>query len=148
MTLIIIAIILIYIVLFAWTWHNLGSIEKTKKILIIFIELIITYLITIFIFNISKTGIGYSNPEVENTMQNLIVAVFTGVNGLLLMPLISKNIENVNDGTIEKEILKKRAIIIGIIFIICMIFEFNYIKDIQKSTIEMYNDIEETTIGE
>ena len=62
MPFIVIIIILIYIVLLAWTWHNLGDMEKTKKTLIIFIGLIITYLITILIFNISKAGIGYNNP--------------------------------------------------------------------------------------
>lgn len=148
MPFIVIIIILIYIVLLAWTWHNLGDMEKTKKTLIIFIELIITYLTTILIFNISKAGIGYNNPEVENTMKTLLVSVFTGVNGLIWMPIVSKNMDQVNEGLIEKTVLKTRVIVIGIIFVICMVIEFNYIKDTQKSTIEMYNNVEERTVGE
>ena len=81
-------------------------------------------------------------------MKTLLVSVFTGVNGLIWMPIVSKNMDQVNEGLIEKTVLKTRVIVIGIIFVICMVIEFNYIKDTQKSTIEMYNNVEERTVGE
>ena len=48
-TFIIIAIIIIYLILIAWSWKNLGNLEKSKKIIYIVIGLIATYIFTYII---------------------------------------------------------------------------------------------------
>ena len=59
MVLIISIIIAVYVLLIAWVWNNLGAIDKTKKVLAILIGTVIIYLITLMVFNISKSGINY-----------------------------------------------------------------------------------------
>ena len=48
----------------------------------------------------------------------MLVAIFTGINGLIVMPQIGKMLDKINEDEIEKEQLTKRVIILLIIFII------------------------------
>ena len=117
MFLIIIVIIAIYAVSFAWTWHNLGVIDKLKKIAVIIIGNIIMYIITIIIFNISKSGIDYNNVELQIATRNTIVSIFTGINGIIVIPQIAKILEKIKENEIDKNSTLKRFAIILIVFI-------------------------------
>ena len=141
MFLIIIVIIAIYAVSFAWTWHNLGAIDKLKKIAVIIIGNIIMYIITIIIFNISKSGIDYNNVELQTAVSNTIVSIFTGINGIIVIPQIAKILEKIKENEIDRNLASKRFAIILIVFILCIIFECGYIKDTQKGILNIYNSI-------
>lgn len=52
--LIIIIVTVLYAVIIGWTWSSLGDIERKKKILITGIGILLVYLITLLLFNISK----------------------------------------------------------------------------------------------
>ena len=43
-------VIILLLVLFGWTWHSLGSIEKTTKIACIIGGLVVVYIITFIIY--------------------------------------------------------------------------------------------------
>lgn len=141
MTLIVIIIVAIYIILIAWTWQSLGTIEKTKKTAFIFIGSIIMYLLTLIIFNISKNGVDYQNINVQGAVRNILVAIFTGINGIVTMPQLAKILEKINENEIDKKIASRRFLIIAIIFIICIIFECGYMKDTQKGILNIYNSM-------
>lgn len=139
MILIIIMTIIIYLILLAWTWHNLGGVEKTKKVAVILIGTIAMYIITIIVFQISKSGINYPTAEIQNDIKNTLVAIFTGLNGIIVMPQIGKIIDEVNEEKIEKETFKKRIMIILFVFILCIVFESGYMKDTQEGILKIYN---------
>lgn len=139
MALIIIITIAIYILLILWMWNSLGEIEKTKKIAIILIGTIIIYIITLIIFNISKQGIEYNNIEIEKSVKNILVAIFSGVNSLIILPYIAKLLNKINEGEIEKNELLKKIFIISIMFIICMFLECKYMKSTQTGILKMFN---------
>lgn len=139
MPIIIIITLAIYIVLIAWIWQNLGNIKKTKKVAVIIISLIIIYIITLIIFNISKSGIIYQNEESQIAVQNMLVAVFTAINGLILIPYIAKQLEKIHEGEIEKDQFTKKMLIIFVIFTICAIIECGYLKDTQEGILTIYN---------
>ena len=141
MFLIIIVIIAIYAVSFAWTWHNLGNIDKPKKIVVIVIGNIIMYIVTIIIFNISNSGIYYNNTELQTAVRNTIVSIFTGINGIIVIPQIAKILEKIEENEIDKNLALKRFFNILIVFILCIIFECGYIKDTQKGIIHIYNSM-------
>ena len=63
MIFIVITAIIIYFVTIAWSWHNLGFIEKSKKVAFIIIGILIMYIITLIVFQISKNGINYQKTE-------------------------------------------------------------------------------------
>lgn len=141
MFLIIIVITAIYAVSVAWTWHNLGTINKSKKIAVIIIGNIIMYIITRIIFNISKSGIYYNNTDLQTIVRNTMVSIFTGINGIIVVPQISKILEKIDEDEIDKNSAKKRFAIILIVFILCIFLECEYIKDTQKGILNIYNSI-------
>ena len=138
MAFIIIVSIVIYFVLIAWTWHSLGFIEKTKKV-----GIIVTYIITLIVFQIAKGDITYPNANIQNSIKNMLVAIFTGINGLIVMPQIGKMLDKINEDEIEKEQLTKRVIILLIIFIICLVFESGYMKNTQEGILKIYQTMVE-----
>ncbi|MCI8637345.1 MAG: hypothetical protein HFJ36_05915 [Clostridia bacterium] len=143
MAFIIIVSIVIYFVLIAWTWQSLGFIEKTKKVGIIVIGIFLTYIITLIVFQIAKGDITYPNANIQNSIKNMLVAIFTGINGLIVMPQIGKMLDKINEDEIEKEQLTKRVIILLIIFIICLVFESGYMKNTQEGILKIYQTMVE-----
>lgn len=139
MPLIIIIIMAVYLVLIAWTWNSLENIEKTKKIAVIAIGVFLTYIITLIIFSISKAGIDYGNIPNQSTMKNILVILFTGINGIVLLPYVAKILGKINENEIEKDVVKRKIVILIIVFMICMFFECGYLKDTQKGMINIYN---------
>ena len=138
MAFIIMVAIIIYFVLIAWTWQSLGFIEKTKKVGIILIGIFVMYLIALIVFQMAKGNINYPNANIQNSVKNMLVAIFTGINGLIVMPQIAKMLDKVSEDEIEKEQLVKRIIILTIIFVICLIFESGYMKNTQEGILKIY----------
>ena len=63
--LIIIIVTVLYAVIIGWTWSSIGDIERKKKILIKGIGILLVYLITLLLFNISKNQIQYPDISAE-----------------------------------------------------------------------------------
>lgn len=138
MTFIIITAMIVYFILIAWTWQSLGSIENTKKVVMIVIGIILVYGITWIIFQTTKEGIDYQNIEMQNSVQNMLVAIFSGINGMIVMPQMAKMLDKIQENEIEKEQLIKRIGILVIIFVICLMIERGYMRDTQEGILKVY----------
>lgn len=141
MVIIISIIVAVYLLMIAWTWQSLESLEKTKKVAFIVIGIIISYIVTLIIFNISQQGVNYQNEMTKHEIKKILVLLFTALNGVIFIPYIAKLFTRVKENEIEDYKLKKKIIILVIIFIICMFFENMYLKDIQNGIINIYNSI-------
>ncbi len=137
MTFIIIGIIIVYLLVIAWTWSSLEDTETPKKLLIIFAGIVAVFLITQIVFSISKSGITYENGNIEKSVGQVIVLLFTGLNSLVL-PFICKTFKKKENGEIEESIFKVRMIIILVIFLICLFLECGYMKDVQEGILKVY----------
>ena len=142
MTLIIIGAIFIFLISIIWIWHNLGNIEKPRKIAFILIGLCITYLITIVLYNISSTDMTYPSEEIKKTVSNTLILIFTGLNALIFLPFIAYLFDNILEEEIEKNQAQKRMIVIFIIFVVCVFVENGSLKDTQEGIISMYNEVQ------
>ena len=129
--------IAVYALLIAWTWHSLGGIEKSKKVMIIAIGVLVIYLLTLFIFNISKQEIQYDNEELSTGIKNMLVSVFTGVNGIIILPLLARLIDKINEDNIEKQSFLIRIFGIIVVFIICLVIECGYMKSTQQGILKI-----------
>ena len=127
--------IVMYLINIAWTWKNLGELEKSKKVIFIVIGLVAIYIITTIVFFISQKGVQYENEESMRTIKNVLVAVFAGINGIVLLPQMAKILDNAKEGEMEKNQLINRIILWIIILLICLIFECGYMKDTQEGII-------------
>lgn len=137
MLLIILMTFILYSVAIGWTWNNLGDIDKVKKILIIAGELIVIYIITLILFGISKNGIEYTNKDVEGNIKNVIVALFTGFNSLIVLPYLNKQIIKLKEKETDEKNIIKKLLIMFLIFVVCIIFECGYMRDTQKGIIQV-----------
>lgn len=138
MPVIIIIMLAIFCVLIIGTWHYLGNIDKTKKIVFIILGIFVSYLITMLLFSISKSGITYPSSEIEQMIQNMIVTIFTGLNGILVLPYLGKLWDKMSEEEITKQQFQKRICILLILVIIVFIVESNYLNGVQNGILEIY----------
>ncbi len=133
--------IIIYLINIAWTWKSLGDLSKSKKVAFIVIGLIAIYIITTIVFFISQNGVQYENEESIGTIKNVLVAIFAGINGIILLPQMAKILDKAKEGEIEKNQLRNRIILWLVVLLICLIFECGYMKDTQEGILEIYKSL-------
>ena len=68
-----------------------------------------------------------------------LVAIFTPINGIILLPNITRIINESQNGEINKEECKKRLKKSLIVFILLVIIEFVYLKNTQIGILNNYN---------
>ena len=141
MALIIIVTIIMFLVLIAWTWSNLASIDRNKKIAYILSSIVIMMIVTLIIFSISKIGVNYENENMVGPVRILLVAVFTSLNGFVVIQYIARILGRTYEQTIEKEEANKKIAIILIIFIVIAVIECLYMKNIQNGILDMMNNL-------
>ena len=90
------------------------------------------------LFSISKSGITYPSDEIEQMVQNMIVIVFTGLNGILMLPYLGRLWDKMSEEEITKQQFQKRICILLIIAIIVFILESNYLNGVQSGILEIY----------
>ena len=137
MTFIIIGIIIIYLLVIAWSWNSLEDTEKPKKLLVIFAGIVAVFLITQIVFLMSKSGVNYENNNIEKSVGQVIVLLFTGLNSLVI-PFITRTFKKKENGEIDVNSFKVRMIIICVIFLICLFLECGYMTDTQEGILRVY----------
>ena len=132
--------IILYIILFAFTLHNLNPIiEHKKKILFIVVQIAIMLIATFVVFSISSSGIQYESPEMIQNVRLVMLAVFVPVNGMIVMPYLASVVSKIYTHNITQEKVKKRFIIISIVFIVILILECSYFRTTQLGIINLIN---------
>lgn len=138
MVFIVCAEIIVYFVFIAWTWQSLGAIEKKKKVIFMLLGIMLIYGVTWLIF----PKIEMSDPirkEIQQKIQNTLVFIFTGINGIVLMPQIGRWLNKMMEDEMKKEKLIKKLLILLIIFVMCAIFERGYMADAQGGIFKAYD---------
>ena len=142
MTVIIIGAILIFVVSMIWVWHNLGNIEKPRKIAFIIIGLLIMYGFTVVLYNMTNSHIAYPSEEIQKTVSNTLILVFTGLNALIFLPFTANLVDKILEEEIEKQQAKRRIIILLIILVVCIFAEKGYLENTQEGIINIYNEVQ------
>ncbi len=137
MTFIIIGIIIIYLLVIAWSWNSLEDTETPKKLLVILAGIVAVFLITQIVFSMSKSGVNYENNDIEKSVGQVIVLLFTGLNSLVI-PFITRTFKKKENGEIDDNVFKVRMIIICVIFLICLFLECGYMTDTQEGILRVY----------
>jgi hypothetical protein len=133
-------IIALFAVLLFWTWNNTKDFDNiAQRIRFIIIGLIAIFFITYILFNISKIGIEYPNTEIAKTVRRVAILVFIPINGFISLPHIASIKEEILSGMNDDNKTKKKIIILGIIILVAIIFEVNYLKSFQKGIISIIN---------
>jgi len=131
--------IILYMLLFVWINKNMYAINSKPKVIYMVGMLIIIFLLTYILYNLGGNPIGKELGKLANTFNRTMIVIFTGINGLVIMPYIGLVLNKYKEKIIDDSGFKKRIIIIGVIFVVFLIFEFNYMKDMQTNMLEMIN---------
>lgn len=118
------------------TYHFLGN-ESTKKERWIFIAvgIAILYLLVSIVYGISTNGVDLgANAE---TGKNLIVFTFVPVNGMVILPFLAHSYRHWKLGDLKTEPFRNRCILLAVILLVLLVFEFFYFKDIQNGILTM-----------
>ncbi len=133
-------IAVLFVVLIFWTWNNTKDFEEnSKRVIFIVVGIILIAIVTVIYFAISKVGITYPKVEMVKQVRKMVVLLFTPINGFLSLPHIASLKMKIKLKTEDEEKLKKKIIILGIVFIVATIVEINYMKDFQNGIIQMLN---------
>ena len=142
MAFIIIIALIIYFINIAWTWKSLGEMGKSSKIVFVIVGILVLFIITLITFNISAKNIQYQHQGETDTIRNVLVSIFTGINGIIILPQIAKILEKAKNGDLEKNQIRNRLILWIAILIICLIFECGYMKDTQQGIVNIQHGLE------
>ena len=142
MAFIIVIALIIYFINIAWTWKSLGEIEKSQKVIFIIVGLLILFIITLITFNISTRNIQYQHQGETQLIRNVLVAIFTGINGIIIMPQLAKILEKAKNGDLEKNQIRNRIILWIIVLIICIIFECGYMESTQQGIVNIQHSLQ------
>ena len=133
-------IIILFVVLLFWTWNNSKDFQENKaKIKFILIGLISLSMVTFILFNLSKIGIDYPNEDIMKEIRKIALLLFIPINGFLTLPHIASIKTEIQLGAKEEEKIKRKIILIAIVWILAIIIETIYLKDFQKGIIQIIN---------
>lgn len=127
----------IYLIAVIWSWKSLTNLSPLKKIIVILAGILIVYIITSILLNISKTNITYPTEEMGQKVTNVLTIVFTAINALII-PILSKNIVKMQSGEIDINQFKKKIIAIFLIGIVFLGIECGYLNNTQKEIVNIY----------
>lgn len=127
----------IYLIAVIWSWKSLTNLSPLKKIIAILAGILIVYIITSILLNISKTNITYPTEEMGQKVTTVLTIVFTAINALII-PILSKNIVKMQSGEIDINQFKKKIIAIFLIGIVFLGIECGYLNNTQKEIVNIY----------
>ena len=136
---IIIVVIALFLVLVGFTIYRAEAYDGMERVVICVAGIIISWLITSILFNLSSKGIEYTSAEVEQEVSKILVLVFTPINGIIYMPYIAKLMSKYKFDEITSNELAKKILILIIITIILFILEVIYLKNIQLGILNVAN---------
>lgn len=116
-------------------WKNIISFSTKQKIVYIVLGVIIISIITSLICNIQLKNIEIQNIEKQKIIKRTIECIFIPINLLIYCTPIGVTLNKFKDNAIKKDKLKKRFLIITIVFIIILIFESNYIANFYRGVL-------------
>lgn len=131
--------IILFIVLGIIIYNGLNGMDLKKKIIIFIFETIVCLIFTMILFNISSLGIEYPNSQSREIALKILVTIFTPMNGIILLPNITRLINESQNREIDKEECARKLKKTLIIFILLVIMEFVYLRNTQIGILNNYN---------
>ena len=121
--------------------YKLKEKKKKEKLVYIVVGTAIIYILTSIVYWISTNKIEIT--EVSERGKDLITFLFVPINAIIILPLLASSYRKFKDGELDKEILIKRGIILGVILLVFLIIECIYFKNIQQQVVDMLNEQEQ-----
>lgn len=135
--LILLIIIILNAISIALMYNFLGDLDKKEKLIFIAGGVAIMYVLTILAYWISTGEI--EENYTSNTVRDLIVFLFVPINGLIILPILSKSYYSYRKKHLKFDILLKRAGVLGIGVLIPIILECIFFNDLHYTIYDLVN---------
>lgn len=119
--------IIIYLIATLTIWTNIYEFEKEKKIKFIISGIAIIFIITWIIVLISSGGIQVESSYLKIAKTTSLL-IFAPINTILAVPYLGNMLNKYKQNRINEQKLKKRLLAWGIVLLVIVIFEINYIN--------------------
>lgn len=119
--------IIIYLIAALTIWTNIYEFEKEKKIKFIISGIAIIFIITWIIVLISSGGIQVESSYLKIAKTTSLL-IFAPINTILAVPYLGNMLNKYKQKRLDEQKLKKRLLAWGIVLLVIVIFEINYIN--------------------
>ena len=138
MSLIYFIIFVLFIIYIVCVWNSTKEFETLlMRISFILVGTIFITILTLILFWISKIGIAYPKKEMIGEVRKIILLSFIPINGFITLTQASTIFAQAKSGMMSKEDMEKKIKKLVIIFIVLIIFEAIYFKNIQNGMIKI-----------
>ena len=138
MSLINFIIILLFIVYIVCTWNSTKEFENLlTRISFIIIGTIFIAIMTLILFLISKIGVEYPKKEMIGEVRRIILMSFIPINGFIIITQSASIFTQAKSGMVSKEDMQKKIKRLIIIFVVLIVFEAIYFRNIQNGMIKI-----------
>ena len=138
MSLINFIIVVLFIIYIVCAWNSTKEFENTlMRISFIFVGTLFITLLTLILFWISKIGVQYPKKEMIGEVRRIILLSFIPINGFVTLTQSASIFAQAKSGMVSKEDMQKKIKRLVIIFIILIVFEAIYFKNIQNGMIRI-----------
>ena len=138
MSLINFIIVVLFIIYIVCAWNSTKEFENNLlRISFIFVGTLFITLLTLILFWISKIGVEYPKKEMIGEVRRIILLSFIPINGFLMLTQTASIFAQAKSGMVSKEDMQKKIKRLVIIFIVLIVFEAIYFKNIQNGMIKI-----------
>lgn len=131
-------IFILFVFFIVWSWNSTKQFETPLyRIIFLIIGTVFVTLVTLILFQISKSGVNYPKEEMIGEVRKIILLIFVPINGFILLTQGANIISQVKSGIVSKENYNRKIKILIVICIILIIFECIYFKSIQNDIIKV-----------
>ena len=138
MSLIYFIIIILFTIYIIFVWNSTKEFENTLiRVSYILIGTLFITILTLILFWISKIGVTYPKKEMIGEVRRIILLSFIPINGFVTLTQSASIFAQAKSGMVSKEDMQKKIKRLVIIFIILIVFEAIYFKNIQNGMIRI-----------
>lgn len=136
-------IFVLFVVYVVFVWNSTKEFENIIiRVSYILIGTVFITILTLILFLISKIGIQYPKKEMIGEVRRIILLAFIPINGFIILTQASSIFVQAKSGMVSKEDMEKKIKRFVIIFIVLIIVEIIYFKNIQNGMIKFIESVQ------
>ena len=136
-------IFVLFVVYIVFVWNSTKEFENIIiRVSYILIGTVFITILTLILFLISKIGIQYPKKEMIGEVRRIILLAFIPINGFITLTQASSIFVQAKSGMVSKEDMEKKIKRFVIIFIVLIIVEIIYFKNIQNGMIKFIESVQ------
>lgn len=135
-------IFVLFIIYIVFVWNSTKEFENTLiRVSYIPIGTLFITILTLILFWISKIGVQYPKKEMIGEVRRIILLVFIPINGFITLTQAATIFAQAKSGMVSKEDMQKKIKRFAIIFVVLIVFEAIYFKNIQNGMIKILENL-------